>query len=217
MLRSPCTPPRPYHHGNLRQALIEATLTLAEETGIEQVSLREVAKRVGVSSGAPFRHFADKRALMTAIAEEATRQLRLMVERDQHACSGTAADRLKALGHSFLAWATGHPTQFRLVSNRALFDFTASPSLAGHFAVVRELTVQLVEQAQREGALPISQPAAELALALRGSAYGLARMAVDGQLPQWHVAPSDQAATLRRSLDLIVDAMTRATPSTPRP
>ena len=56
MLRSPCTPPRPYHHGNLRQALIEATLTLAEETGIEQVSLREVAKRVGVSSGAPFRH-----------------------------------------------------------------------------------------------------------------------------------------------------------------
>ncbi|MCC7544889.1 MAG: TetR/AcrR family transcriptional regulator, partial [Aquabacterium sp.] len=122
-MTKPAVPSRRYHHGNLRQALLDATLDLADEKGLEQVSLREVARRVGVSSGAPFRHFQDRRALMTAIAEEATRQLRIRVERDQPVCDGDAIVRLQALGQSFLDWALSHPTQFRLVSSRHLFDF----------------------------------------------------------------------------------------------
>ena len=62
---------RPYHHGALKEALVEAAVALIEEGGIEAVSVREAAKRVGVSPGAPFRHFASKTALMTAVAEEA--------------------------------------------------------------------------------------------------------------------------------------------------
>lgn len=58
-MTKPAVPSRRYHHGNLRQALLDATLDLADEKGLEQVSLREVARRVGVSSGAPFRHFQD--------------------------------------------------------------------------------------------------------------------------------------------------------------
>ncbi|WP_294639112.1 TetR/AcrR family transcriptional regulator [uncultured Aquabacterium sp.] len=209
---------RPFHHGNLRQTLMEATLVMASETGLEQVSLREVARRIGVSSGAPFRHFPDKRALMTAIAEEAVRQLHVIVERDQQACPGPATQRLKQLGRSFIAWAMRHPTQFRLVSNRALFDFERSDSLATHFAAVRDTTIRLVGMAQQEGALPRGPTAADVALALRGSAYGLARMAVDGQLPQWGVALADQEQAVTRALDLILDAMSRAvSPSGPPP
>lgn len=110
-------PNRRYHHGNLRQSLLDATLELAEEKGLEQVSLREVARRVGVSSGAPFRHFRDRRALMTAIAEEATRQLRIMVERDQQVREGDAIVQLKALGKSFLDWALFGPSSFRVETN----------------------------------------------------------------------------------------------------
>jgi AcrR family transcriptional regulator len=198
---------RAYHHGNLKQALIDATLDLAAEVGLDQVSLREVARRVGVSAGAPFRHFKDRRALMTAIAEEATRQLHIMVGRDQSRASGDAVDRLKVLGRSFLLWALQHPTQFKLVSNRQLFDFEASASLLQHFAAVRTLTTSLVAQAQANGQMPTTVPAPQLAMALRASAYGIARMVVDGQMPQWDVAIGKEADAAQACLDLIVESM----------
>jgi AcrR family transcriptional regulator len=59
------------HHGNLRQALLEAALKLAQQHGPGRVSVRHSARRIGVSPGAPFRHFPNRRALVTALAEEA--------------------------------------------------------------------------------------------------------------------------------------------------
>jgi AcrR family transcriptional regulator len=201
--------PRPYHHGNLRQAVIDTALALAEETGDERVSLREVARRIGVSSGAPFRHFADHTALMTAIAEEATVRLRLMVDRDQHRSPPAAIERLRTMGHSFLAWALQHPTSFRLVSARRLYDFDASPALAAHFHAVRERTVALVQQAQSEGDLQRGVPAPRLALMLRSAVYGMARMHVDGQLAQWGVAPRSARRELQATLDALIDGFRR--------
>src|SRR5579863_903664 len=60
---------RPYHHGDLRRVLIDAASQLAEEGGAEAVSVREAARRAGVSPGAPFRHFPSRDALMLAVAE----------------------------------------------------------------------------------------------------------------------------------------------------
>lgn len=196
-----------YHHGNLRQALLQTTLELAAETGLEQVSLREVARRLGVSPGAPFRHFKDRRELMTAIAEEATRQLRIMVERDQLVVTGDAIAGLRALGRSFLNWAWLNPTQFRLVSSRHLFDFSASESLKQNFGLVRDTTLALIRQAQSEQALPAHISPEKLGLSLRASAYGLARMVTDGQLPQWGVNPDEEAQAAISCLDLILDSM----------
>lgn len=208
------TPPRRYHHGHLRQAVIDMAVQLAEETGQEQVSLREVARRLGVSSGAPFRHFANHSALMTAIAEEATMRLRLGVEQDLRRAPPDPISQLKALGRSFMGWALTHPTQFRLVSARRLFPFDASASLAVHFGSVRDRTMALVAQAQEAGALPPGPPAT-LALALRATAYGLARMHIDGQLPQWQVRPEDAHEHVKAALDRVIDAMTRPSPSPP--
>lgn len=198
-----------YHHGNLRQAVIDTALQLADESGDERISLREVARRIGVSSGAPFRHFADHAALMTAIAEEATVRLRLMVERDQHQSPTAAIERLRTMGHSFLAWALQHPTSFKLVSARRLYHFEASPILVAHFQVVREQTVALVAQAQLEGALPSDMPAQRLALMLRSAVYGMARMHVDGQLSQWGVSPRAAQRELQATLDALVDGFRR--------
>src|SRR5579871_2109283 len=71
---------RAYHHGNLRAALVEAALALVEDVGADRVTVREAARRAGVSSGAPFRHFPDRTALLTAVAEEAMRRLRVAVD-----------------------------------------------------------------------------------------------------------------------------------------
>ena len=64
-----------YHHGNLRFALIEAALDILDESGIDAVSIRQVAKRVGVAHSAPANHFKNKRALFTALAAEIFKQL----------------------------------------------------------------------------------------------------------------------------------------------
>ncbi len=205
----PSAPPgarETYHHGKLRQALIDMAVTVAEETGKDLISVREVARRLGVSSGAPFRHFPNREALMTAVAEEATLRLRLQVERDLRDAPADAFGQLKCLGHGFIRWALHNPTQFKLVSSRRLFDFDSSASLRVHFDAVRGLTLRLIEQAQQAGDLPPG-PAIEMALALRGLAYGLVRMKVDGQLPQWGVVPDDSEAALRRALDLMLDGL----------
>lgn len=202
---------RPYHHGNLRQALIDMAVTVAEETGKDIISVREVARRLGVSSGAPFRHFPDRESLMTAVAEEALARLRLRVERDQLDAPADPITRLKTLGRTFIQWALQNPTQFRLVSSRSLFEFDRSARLPVHFDAVRLVTLRLVEQAQLAGKLPAgSLP--EMAMALRALVYGLARMQVDGQLPQWRVDASEAERTLISAMNLIVDGL-----SLPRP
>ena len=80
----PAAPPlraaKPYHHGDLRRVLIDAALQLVGEGGPDAVSVREAARRAGVSPGAPFRHFPSRDALMNAAAEEAQRRLHAEIE-----------------------------------------------------------------------------------------------------------------------------------------
>lgn len=201
---------RTYHHGNLRQALIDMAVQVAEESGHEELSIRELSRRLGVSSGAPFRHFANRASLMAAIAEEATLRLRLNVEHDLRKANADEVGRLKTLGRSFIHWALDKPAQFRIVSARRLFDFEASASLLVHFNEVRDITIELVKQAQVAGHLSSQLSAQDLALSLRATAYGLARMCIDGQLPQWKIGSKEQKAHVLSLMDATVDALVEA-------
>src|SRR5207237_1840006 len=81
---------RRYHHGNLREALVEAALALVEERGNPEFTLREVARRVGVTHAAPQRHFEDRAALAAAVAEEGFPALRASGGRAARSTAGTA-------------------------------------------------------------------------------------------------------------------------------
>ncbi|WP_321164585.1 TetR/AcrR family transcriptional regulator [Variovorax sp. Root411] len=95
-----------YHHGNLREALIEAAVELIERDGLDKLSVREAAKRAGVSPGAPFRHFATKTALLTAVAVQATQRLRAHVqEAVAAAADASPLVRFGAIGHAYIEWA----------------------------------------------------------------------------------------------------------------
>ncbi|TBO28687.1 TetR/AcrR family transcriptional regulator [Aquabacterium lacunae] len=224
----PRTPPEPasvpartYHHGNLRRAIMDTALQLAEEQGDDQINLREVARRLSVSPSAPFRHFTTQRALVTALAEEATLKLRLLARRELQRAPAEGVEPLRALARAFVAWALDEPAAFRLTSRRNLSDFERSASAMVHFKEMRDLTVSLVEAAQARHALPKAPPQ-RMALLLRASAYGLVRMHLDGQLQQW--LPSGSVPTqpdpLRRevlaALDLLLDAF-QAPASDPQP
>ncbi|MCB8819428.1 TetR/AcrR family transcriptional regulator [Microvirga rosea] len=205
--------PKPYHHGNLVEALIAATVELIEERGVEQVSVREVAKRAGVSPGAPFRHFRSKTALLTAVAEQAMDRLTESVAKAvSEASSDDPAAAFEAIGHGYLEWALANPTHFQIISSRTLIDFEASASLRDKNAAIRETMVELLTQAQHQGRLAPDVDLNHLVLAARAYVYGLARMAIDGHFPEWH--PSEPPAiAVRRALRIFMGQMIVSTKS----
>src|SRR5690348_2578123 len=100
------SPPRkPYHHGDLRRVLVDAALDLAAQSGAEQVSVREAARRAGVSPGAPFRHFPSREALLTAVAEEAQRRFRAEIETALATAPDEPLAQFRSLGLAYLRWA----------------------------------------------------------------------------------------------------------------
>lgn len=111
--------PRPtYHHGNLRAAALERAAQLAADGGTGTLSLRQLARDLGVSPAALYRHFADKDALLDGLAQRALAALE-SAARDALARAGgdqaDAAERLAALGRGYLAFARAHPDAFRIV------------------------------------------------------------------------------------------------------
>jgi AcrR family transcriptional regulator len=103
-----------YHHGNLPAALVQAALELVEESGAEALTLREVARRVGVTHAAPYRHFKDKAALLAAVAEEGFLRLRRELhERMQRAATPRA--KVAAAGVAYMTFAREHAAHFRVM------------------------------------------------------------------------------------------------------
>ena len=104
---------RPYHHGNLAESLLDAVDELATRFGLEAVSLRGCARLVGVAPSSAFRHYADKRALLTAFATRALTQLSEAMEAARVRAEQTGADTLRAVGLAYVEFAIDKPAFFR--------------------------------------------------------------------------------------------------------
>ena len=186
-----------YHHHDLREALLAEAIRVIDRDGVEGVSIRQLAKMLGVSPGAPFRHFADKKALLTAVAEQATTRLRVAMQ-EALAASESAAPwaRLQAMGQAYLQWARAHPSHFVVVSDRRLTDAENSVSIrADNEAIRSSMHGLLASQA------PAGADIGTHMLLMRAMVYGLARMQVDGQLAAWSHGRSDAAAVQNQALD----------------
>lgn len=206
----PATPPprRAYHHGNLRAAVIEATVRLVEERGAEHVTVREAARRAGVSSGAPFRHFPTKVALMTAVAEEGMTQLATAIDHRLSQMEDSPFIRLSAIGDAYFRWAVGNPTHYRVLGDRPLIDFEGSRVLSGHAAAIRETMRQLIAAAFDAGRLRPCDPDL-VHLQARALAYGLARMHVDAHLREWDIPRERAVAAMRSVMDDYIISLAR--------
>lgn len=177
-----------YHHGNLVEALLDAAVCLIEEKGVDLLSVREVAKRAGVSPGAPFRHFPNKVALLTAVAEQAMERLRLAVEREISANNpDDALAIIHAMGRAYLQWALANPTHFQVISSRSLIDFHGSERLVRTNEALRLKAVALFNQAREQGRLRPDIDLEDAIFAARAFVYGVARMWVDDHFPEWNV------------------------------
>ncbi len=106
---------RPYHHGNLRAAMVESALALLEANGPGELSLRRAARDIGVSQTAPLYHFGNKLGLLVAVATEGFR--RLIAYREQRlAAESTVQGRLRAAMLAYVEFGVEHPALFRLMT-----------------------------------------------------------------------------------------------------
>lgn len=116
--RAPAPPsPKPagqYHHGDLRRALLDGALRLVEEQGVAALSLRELARRLGVSHAAPGHHFPDRLALLVAMAAEGFERLAADMEAAAEAAPSGPA-RLRAVGEAYLRFALDHPSHLQVM------------------------------------------------------------------------------------------------------
>ena len=201
--------PKPYHHGDLRRVLIDAALNLVGEGGPEAVSVREAARRAGVSPGAPFRHFPSRDALMQAVAEEAQRRFRGEIEAAlAGAPAGDPLGRFRCLGLAYLRWAMRNPTHFEIISSRRLFDHDRAVAVSSDNAELIELTGQTLAEAFAGGQLR-TVDLKQVQIAGRALVYGFARMNIDGHFPRWGVAGPEAEQTAEAILDLFIEGIAR--------
>jgi len=111
-----------YHHGNLREVLIESALDILKEGALDDLSLRALARRAGVSQTAPYRHFEDKEALIAVLKAEGLRKLgegmRQQIDQEKDPLI-----RLQKLGLSYVRFAEEHPAHFKVMFEYDLSDY----------------------------------------------------------------------------------------------
>jgi AcrR family transcriptional regulator len=200
---------KPYHHGDLRRVLIDAALQLVGEGGPDAVSVREAARRAGVSPGAPFRHFENRDALMNAAAEEAQRRLHAEIEAAlAEAPVDDPLERFRRIGLAYLRWAMRNPTHFEIISSRRFFDHDKSADVSRDNNELIGLTGRTLAEAFAKGQLR-SADLRQVQIAGRALVYGFARMNIDGHFSRWGVDAAEAERTAEAILDLFIDGIAR--------
>ena len=207
---------RPYHHGNLAPALIEAALALLDETQDWAFSLREVARRAGVSHNAPYKHFPEKRDLLAAVAARgfdalAERTLAALVD-----VEGARA-RIIACGRAFAAHGIANPALYRLMFGAALTSpESGRPAIEKAAAAkARAILEEILGDGVRTGVFPSSlakpREHAAATLAIWSALHGLTMLAIDD-----FVGPAADIETLVEPiLGAVLDGIASHPPALP--
>lgn len=181
---APSAPSAPYHHGHLRRSLVEAALAIVKERPDWNFSLREVARRAGVSHNAPYFHFAEKRDLLAAVAEVGFKELQ---ERMTSAIVGLRSpqEALVKTGCVYVKFGIENPAHYRLMFGSVLSGPDGRPaSVAAAGAATRAMLENIIHDGARSGDFAVShrqKANAQIAVLTAWSAvHGLTMLAIDG-------------------------------------
>jgi AcrR family transcriptional regulator len=201
---------KPYHHGALHSALIEASIALAREGGPDRVILREAARAAGVSHSAAYRHFSDREALLAEVSRFARNELAAEMRRRVNRTKDPRR-RLRAVGTAYIDFALSEPGLFRAAfashpatspdaqPDRATGGGDPTHTSAGDDPY--EILGRVLDEAQAAGLLdPHRRPGAEIAA--WSAVHGLAGLLLDGPLPT-------TAAAIKFSRRQVLDVLER--------
>ncbi|MFE5143684.1 TetR/AcrR family transcriptional regulator [Streptomyces fagopyri] len=201
------TRPRPYHHGDLRAALLARAEETLREKGPAALSLRELARDLGVSHAAPSRHFKDKQALLDALALTGFERLGATLAASQETAGDSFADRLGALARSYVGFATANAELLDLMFS-IKHDPAASEALVQASQGMAVLAAELIAEGRRTGEVR-EAPLEAIAVPMFSTLHGFASLAVSGTL---------DADTLDANLDdVIAHTLRGCAPDHPAP
>jgi AcrR family transcriptional regulator len=175
-------PTRTYHHGQLRQALIQAAEMILAESGIDALTLRAAARRAGVSPAAPAHHFGSLQGLLTEVAILGFEALAAELEAGNARGGADPAARLREQGLGYVRFALAHPGRFLLMFRKELLD-REQPRLQAAGARAFALLAEVVREVRGLGTAPPLAVEDRAFLLLAWSAvHGFAHLALEGQL-----------------------------------
>lgn len=205
--KSSSQPKSRYHHGDLRRALIEASLALIAEEGFGALTLREVARRAGVTHAAPYRHFPDKEALLAAVAEEGFRTMaaRMLEQMEQER---GPVERLCACGVAYVLFAVRNPSHFRVMFGPHFSKPSAHEGLWSEGETAFGLLMRCLIEGQQAGVLRGGEPL-PLALSAWSLVHGLASLLVDGVLQRSEKGAVDAEALAHFQTRLLFEGLRR--------
>jgi AcrR family transcriptional regulator len=199
-----------YHHGDLRRALVEATIRLVDARGTEGFTLRAAAQLAGVSDGAPYHHFEDKDALLASVAEESFQFLLDEMAAAAEKQRGNVRKKSLAMGVAYVLFAARHPARFRLMFGPLVHDRRRFPDLAAAAQRTNE-TIQaaFAEGLTEAGAMRNRSASRPLLLSAWSLVHGLSVLAVEGYL-------GEESSNIRRLERLTWSAVSFLEPESPR-
>ena len=192
---STSSPETGYHHGDLKRALLDAALEMLDAEGADGVGLRELARKVGVSPAAPYRHFRSRQALLEAVATEGFRRFSAMMEAKEADLSED--EQLPAMAEAYVRFALVQPALFRLMFSRQI-DKQGNKAL--HNAAI-DAYASLAKAAARE----VPDAPSEGVVIAWSFVHGLAMLLLDEQI--LGVSPQNSDSLVRNLAQRFVAAM----------
>jgi AcrR family transcriptional regulator len=179
-----------YHHGNLKQTLVDLAGTLLETEGLAQLSLRRLARAAGVSQTAPYGHFTDKTALLAAVATSGFQQLSQRMQEEVSDIT-EPGPQLHALAQGYVGFALSHPALFRLMFGAELGDFSAHSELQAAAAASYHMLETTVAACLTASAASSAKPGLGTVSAW-ALVHGLATLMLDGKITPERLGLSQQ-------------------------
>ena len=173
-------PPGRYHHGDLRRALVEEAVRTIQAEGVEQLTLRAVGVRLGVSRTALYRHFPDKQALLAAVGREGFRMLG-EVTSTAWQTHGPGPAGLDAMGAAYVSFATSHPSHYRVMFGSFLESSSKDEAFVQVANAAFDILLNAVKELQQQGLVRRDDPLL-LSLFIWSMVHGIAMLGIDGHL-----------------------------------
>ena len=197
-----------YHHPDLECALVDAALQTIRREGVEALTLRDVAARLGVSRTALYRHFKDKSALLARVALEGFRLFRQALQSAIDRARSSGADPMEEMGVAYVAFAMTNQSHYKTMFGSAIGDWEQYPDLAleadGAFAVLLNTIVEEQRASRIVGGDPVP-----LAHVIWAGVHGLAMLELAGCLDRNGGAKIDLTALVRLHSRILLDGLRR--------
>jgi AcrR family transcriptional regulator len=207
---APVRPSAPYHHGDLRRALVETALAMVTEEGAWNFTLREVARRAGVSHAAPYNHFEDKSALLAEVAALGFQSLGQTMEAAARAQPRSARQAFASIGAAYVRFGVEHPAHYRLMFGAELAEQARHPTLQAASDATFAILTGVLERGQAAGQVRRGT-VRDQALAAWSLVHGLATLLIDQRLSFLGVSTGDAERHARQAAMALFEGLSAKT------